>query len=264
MLTIKGTPAHIENMYKRYKSAAKEIYHVVAEQAVYETVPANTNLLTYKIYKKTNNSLIYIVEGFCRLQHEHKSVRLYSDGDFVFPEAAFDETWSLTSEFTTKTSFFDMQILLSALEAHDQKLEKWIQLLALENSINLTLCSFYQQEDIKAEFIYREYNKDDIIIKEGELSREIFEMISGSAIVLRENQELGMINAGEPFGEISFLTASPRTATVRALEKCFVRTANNEQFLQLIQTNPQLIIAISKTLAERVVQLNRRIIEKVI
>jgi CRP-like cAMP-binding protein len=204
---------------------------------------------------------VYIVEGFCHLKHEKKTIRLYSESDFFITGEGFDDTWTLTSEFTTQVSFLKRRHL-SALLQDSALIEKWTQLLCLENKINVSLCSFYLQEDVTADFQYRHYSTGEIIIAEGDTSQEIFEMISGSAIVLHNNQEIGKINAGEPFGEISFLTASPRTATVKALENCFVRIADNEQFLRLIKTNPQLVVHISKTLAERVIQLNRRIIEK--
>lgn len=260
MLTIKGTPDFIDAAYKTYKSAARELYQHCAGKAAQEKVLANTNLLANK---KINNAFVYIVEGFCQLKHENKTIRLYSESDFIVTAKDFDDAWTLTSEFTTYVSFVEMEHFLAVIK--DSSLtEQWTELLCLENKINVSLCSFYLQEDVVADFQYRQYSTGETIIMEGDTSREIFEMISGSAVVLRNNQEIGTINAGEPFGEISFLTASPRTATVKALESCFVRIADNEQFLKLITINPQLAFHISKTLAERVIQLNTRVVEKTI
>ena len=59
-------------------------------------------------------------------------------------------------------------------------------------------------------------------------------------------------------------TESTRTATIGAVEKCFVRVVTKEDFLKLIKCNPQLVLAISKTLAHRIVQLNEKIIGKII
>lgn len=260
MLTIKGTPENLVDLYNRYKATARKIFQNMQNFSFEATIPANTDILSFQ---KIPRTIIYIIEGFCKLQQDNKSVRLYSDADFIIREDRYDATWSLTSEFITKAAFFDPKVFLDAACADAATLQHWFEVLTLENRINLSLCAYYLQQDIKTDFKYREFNKDDIIIQEGDTtSQEIFEMVSGSAIVLRDNREIGIINAGEPFGEISFLTASPRTATVKALEHCFVRIATKEQFQQLILSNPQLIITISKALADRVIQLNRRITEQ--
>jgi len=259
MLTIKGTPETLIDLYSCYKTTTREIFQAIRDVSSEVLIPANTDILSYQ---KTSGTIIYIIEGFCNLQRDNKSIRLYSDADFISRDGHYDAAWSLTSEFITRAAFFDPTVFLAAVCAAAGTLQRWLQVLTMENRINLSLCAYYRQEDIKTDFTYREFNKDDIIIQEGDTSQEIFEMISGSAVVLRDNKEIGSINAGEPFGEISFLTASPRTATVKALERCFVRIATKEQFQQLILTNPQLIVTISKTLADRVVQLNRRITEQ--
>lgn len=85
-------------------------------------------------------------------------------------------------------------------------------------------------------------------------------MVSGSAIVLRDNKKIGRINTGEIFGEISFLTESTRTATVKADKNSFVHVVNKDDFSKLIETNLHLIISISKTLAQRIVQLNDQLL----
>ena len=84
-------------------------------------------------------------------------------------------------------------------------------------------------------------------------------MIEGEAVVTSNGREIGYIGPEEVFGEISFLTESSRSASVRATDSCMVRVISRKDFLQQIRTNPQFIITISRKLAQRVVELNKKI-----
>ena len=84
-------------------------------------------------------------------------------------------------------------------------------------------------------------------------------MIEGEAVVTSNGHEIGHIGPEEFFGEISFLTESSRSASVRATDRCMVRVISKKDFLQQIRTNPQFIITISRKLAQRVVELNKKI-----
>ena len=99
----------------------------------------------------------------------------------------------------------------------------------------------------------------DIIIKEGNESRNIFEMVSGSVDASKNNRQLGIIHEGEVFGEVSFFTGKRRTATVTALEKCMVRVIHQDNFADMIRHNPSFVISISETLAKRIVNLNQKL-----
>jgi len=69
----------------------------------------------------------------------------------------------------------------------------------MENMINLSLSSAYLKQEIKSDFELREYKKDDLIMKEAEIPEEIFEMISGSAVAIYNDEEVGKIKEGEVF-----------------------------------------------------------------
>ncbi len=70
------------------------------------------------------------------------------------------------------------------------------------------------------------FQPGEVIVKEGEQDdAAMYILISGRAAVTTGEQGeviLDEVQVGEFFGELSFLTESPRTATVQALEPCIV------------------------------------------
>ncbi len=257
MLTLKGTPPELADLYKSYKIMSEELFQQIRDRGESKRFPADSDLLAHAAGQ---GDTVFISDGYFKLKDGEKVIRLYSNGDFVNAVHPMESNWSLTSDLAAEVTRFQRRDFLSAIQDNPASLEQWITLQDLDNKINLYLCSLYMEEDVTADFVLREYNEGDRIITEGDEPFEIFEMISGSALVLCDGKEIGSIDTGELFGEISFLTGSVRTATVQAAEKCLVRVADKDSFLQLVKCNPQLIMSISKTLAQRVIRMNERMV----
>lgn len=69
----------------------------------------------------------------------------------------------------------------------------------------------------KLEFI--KYAFKDIIIKEKDLSQEIFFILSGECHVFKENKKIGVIKAGKTFGEAAAIFNTKRNASVVCASK---------------------------------------------
>lgn len=65
----------------------------------------------------------------------------------------------------------------------------------------------------------REYPKDRIVVRRGEAGTDVFVVITGSCEVYRDRKKLGVMLAGDVFGEIGFFARTSRSATVKTLEK---------------------------------------------
>jgi len=61
---------------------------------------------------------------------------------------------------------------------------------------------------------WRTFSTDKVLIQEGCQGRSFYVLVSGSAKVMRKQVMLGLIEVGESFGEMSFITSMARTATV--------------------------------------------------
>ncbi len=62
------------------------------------------------------------------------------------------------------------------------------------------------------------YENKEYIVKIGEMATSFYIILSGSVTIVREKIKLIQLDAGNFFGEISFLTKEPRTADVKANE----------------------------------------------
>ena len=99
----------------------------------------------------------------------------------------------------------------------------------------------------------------DILIREGDQSNCIYEMIGGEAEVLVAGNVVGQIKMGEFFGEYTFLVQEPRSATVRALSHCTIQEISAEEFEVLIQNRPQIMLEMARELARRLHATNQKV-----
>lgn len=98
-----------------------------------------------------------------------------------------------------------------------------------------------------------------ILIREGDKSDSVYEMIGGEAEVLVAGNIVGEIKTGEFFGEYTFLVEEPRSATVRAISHCTVQEVSAPEFEKLIQNRPQIILEMARELAKRLHSTNQKV-----
>ena len=72
-------------------------------------------------------------------------------------------------------------------------------------------------------------------------------------------KRVGILEAGEVFGEMSLIDPGPRSATVRALTATECLVTGYEEFVATAQANPQQSAEFMKTLVRRQRQMNERI-----
>jgi serine/threonine protein kinase len=63
---------------------------------------------------------------------------------------------------------------------------------------------------------WREYQKGDVIVNEGDKETSFFILAKGGVEVLKKDKVIGTMKQGDCFGEISFITKKPRGATIVA------------------------------------------------
>lgn len=100
------------------------------------------------------------------------------------------------------------------------------------------------------------FGRQELILEEGAAGDSMFIMIAGEASVMVETHSggqasVGMLRAGDCFGEMSLLTGENRSATVTANEDCEVIEIDKEAFRSLLEKTPHLLDALGELLAER-------------
>ena len=113
---------------------------------------------------------------------------------------------------------------------------------------------------IAATLTQRSLARGDRLVQEGEAADTLFIVVSGRFAVRTAalaGATLAEIGAGEPIGEIAFLTGARRTATVTALRDSIVASLDRAAFERIGAANPTLWRSLAVALAGRVAATNR-------
>jgi CRP-like cAMP-binding protein len=105
----------------------------------------------------------------------------------------------------------------------------------------------------------QEIREGEFVVRIGDSDRCLYMIVEGEVEVRRGERSLARLAAGEFFGEIALLEDSPRTADVVALSRGRVLRLSRPELLRLMHDLPGIGIAIGRTLARRVREMNDRV-----
>jgi len=92
------------------------------------------------------------------------------------------------------------------------------------------------------------------VCRQGDAGDSLYVVASGRLAVIREHGDgreeiLGQKGRGDSLGELSILTGSPRSATVRALRDSVLASLSRERAELLLRKYPETIVAVTRMLA---------------
>lgn len=97
------------------------------------------------------------------------------------------------------------------------------------------------------------------LVRQGDVGREMFVIVEGSATVRRNGRKVATAGPGSAIGEMSLLDRGPRTATVTADTDCRVLVIGSREFSAVIEEVPSLAHKLLSTLAARVRDLDSKV-----
>ena len=102
-----------------------------------------------------------------------------------------------------------------------------------------------------------DYNKGDIICQQGAPADAFYALVSGriysySLNAAGHKEDVDFILRGMQFGIISTLTGENHSRTYEAVNDSVVIRINKDSFSQLLRSTPQLAVALSQTLSQRI------------
>jgi CRP/FNR family cyclic AMP-dependent transcriptional regulator len=206
------------------------------------------------------DGLLFVESGCLKWQEGPRLVRLYNDGDWITtgPEGAGHGA-TATSDFATSARSIERSAFQALVQADPALAALWDEYRASQQRILLGIAGALAREDLAPNTRMVRHQRDAVIVTEGAPANEVFVLLEGSASVRVQGNVVGAIAEGEVFGEISFLTGQPRSATVVATSPCLVQVIDREQFAVMVRANPQLMVHVATTLATRVVELNGKL-----
>jgi CRP-like cAMP-binding protein len=94
------------------------------------------------------------------------------------------------------------------------------------------------------------------LFHKGDDGGEVYVVVSGKLKVLTTSIEgddvvFSILGPGEVFGEVALLGATPRTATVAAIEDCQLLVIDRRDFLSFLRADPEISVKLLSVLAMR-------------
>jgi small-conductance mechanosensitive channel/CRP-like cAMP-binding protein len=100
----------------------------------------------------------------------------------------------------------------------------------------------------------------EVVVRQGAPGNSMFVVEQGKLEVVLEpdGKVVAVTEAGGYFGEMSLLTGSPRTATVRAVDDCRLIEITSDGFRRFVLEEPAVLDVIASAAIERRAEINRR------
>ena len=112
----------------------------------------------------------------------------------------------------------------------------------------------------------RSYRADEVLVRQGEDSREVHVLLEGRATIVRTTPEgrevlLALRGPGDTLGEIAALDPAPRMATAAALEPATSLLIPGRRFVDFLLQRPVAMLAMLQLLARRNRESDRRLVD---
>jgi YihY family inner membrane protein len=109
---------------------------------------------------------------------------------------------------------------------------------------------------VAEKFIAR-YGPGDMIFTEGDAGDHMFSVLKGTVTIGKGGRVIATVNAGQYFGVVSFLLATPRIADAVAQDEVELVTISRQNISHLMNESPDFILAILKETAMRLRETNK-------
>jgi len=116
---------------------------------------------------------------------------------------------------------------------------------------------------MKKNTLGRQYNDNDIIIKQGEEGTCLFVIQEGKVGVFHETDEkeipIAELGETEFFGEMGLFEKDVRSCTVRSIGESKILTIDKKNFYKTIQKDPSLAYRLLEKMSSRLRETNKKL-----
>jgi len=108
-----------------------------------------------------------------------------------------------------------------------------------------------------AERFITRYAPGETIFTEGDAGDQMFSVLKGTIAIRKGERELVKVGAGQYFGVVSFLLATPRIAAAVALEDAELIMITRQNITDLMNESPEFILTMLRETALRLRETNK-------
>lgn len=202
---------------------------------------------------------LQVQEGVVDLLYEDRIAIILQPGDlFTVPDQV---AWplSLRSEESGTLRLITPNELQRALASPDWA---WFhtRLLTAQNQALTLAFAASNRHGIRPTAGFRRLKAGTVIIREAMASDEVYTLMRGSARVEVGGHTVGRVEEGEIFGVLSALTDGNHKATVVADSNVTLMSVPSDEFISLVQAQPETFMRLLRTLSRHVDELNQQLI----
>lgn len=208
------------------------------------------------------SSVYLITEGQVNYYLQDKLVMHYEAGDLIgLPRSLNLPTGQFSCTAPVTLIAYERDALMEQANSDLKSQRNWAYLL---------LCTISYQEqaltqELRAPFQptagFMNFNKGETIIQQGDAADRVYTLLEGSADAVRDGMKVGEIQANEIFGALAVFTRQPRMASVIAASNCTVLAVRKEEFIELIDHQPQICLGLIEEMAAKINQLNNQLLQ---
>lgn len=216
------------------------------------------------LYQHFDNTQIFLItDGILHLAHDGQNLVSFDEGDLIGFTRAFDLPFpTLRAEEFVELKLIDRDSLLRHIYSDKRRQHYWSHFLMCQNSILLNHLAELSKEQTRPTAGFQNFQAGDVIIKEGDEAEHVYTIISGEADVFADGVKVGEIGVEEVFEAMAVFTGEKRSATVQARTACTIMAVPQNEFVHLIEAQPQAAVNLIENLARRIVALNHQVIEQ--
>ena len=106
-----------------------------------------------------------------------------------------------------------------------------------------------------------DHEPGSVVLTEGDEGAGMFMVFRGTAAVERRGEPIAIVGPGESIGEIALLDGQPRMATVRAQDDLRTGFLTSSDFLDVLESSPEVALELLISLAGRLRFVEERLRE---
>lgn len=242
---------------------ARNLAEILLNNLVPDGPVATTGSCIDVFNEQPNTRLYRIDEGQVFYRVRGKLVTVFEEGDLIGLSRSLNlNEGTFGCQDHAVLTPFDRDHLMSHVVS-DIKLQKhWTHYLVCLQAFNQQALA----QEIRAEFQpqagFLHFHAGDTIIQQGELAQRVYTLLEGSADAICDGVKVGEVHTGEIFGALAVFTRQSRGASVVATSDCMVLAVRKEEFVDLIDHQPQICLSLIEEMAAKINQLNAQLLSK--
>jgi|GEM_PF-635456 hypothetical protein len=202
---------------------------------------------------------LQVQEGVVDLLYEERIAIILQPGDlFTVPDHS---AWSITMR-SEESGALRLITPNELQRAHQSPDWAWFhtRLLTAQNQALTLAFAASNRHGMRPTAGFRRLKAGDVIIREATASDEVFTLMRGSARVEVAGHAVGRVDEGEIFGVLSALTQGSHTATVIAETNVTLMSVPSDEFISLVQAQPETFMRLLRTLSRHIDELNQQLV----